>query len=141
MYKDKDPRADLFAAASTPPATGLIAEEQLALFYATDPQEQGQGWKSWYHRGHNFVLAYSEAEPGAVFPRNAQPDEYVVYLPDAAKGAVIEAGASGSRCPASPSPSCPRRQPGHPAPWRRAGAPVHRALGRSGRGRVERARL
>lgn len=33
MYKDKDPRADLFAAASKPPATGLIAEEQLALFY------------------------------------------------------------------------------------------------------------
>jgi len=99
MYKDKDPRADLFAAASRPPATGLIAEEQLALFHATDPQEQGRGWKSWYHRGNNFVLAYSEAEPGAVFPRTAQPDEYVVYLPDAAKGAVIEAGGERVEVP------------------------------------------
>ena len=25
MYKDKDPRADLFAASTKPPATGLIA--------------------------------------------------------------------------------------------------------------------
>lgn len=90
MYKDKDPRADLFAASSKPPATGLIAEEQLALFYGTDPQAEGDGWKTWYHRGNNFVLAYSEAEPGVVFTRDGQPDEYVVYLPNAAQGAVIE---------------------------------------------------
>lgn len=93
MFKDKDPRADLFAAASKPPATGLIAEEQLALFYDSAPQAEGPGWKSWYHRGNNFVLAYSEAEPGAVFSREAQPDEYVVYLPTAGQGAVIEAGS------------------------------------------------
>lgn len=92
MYKDKDPRADLFAASTKPPATGLIAKEQLALFYGTEPQAEGRGWKSWYHRGNNFVLAYSEAEPDAVFAREAQPDEYVVYLPDAAQGAVIETG-------------------------------------------------
>lgn len=99
MYKDKDPRADLFAGNSKPPATGLIAEEQLALFYETEPQARGEGWKSWYHRGNNFVLAYSEAEAGAVFPRAAQPDEYVVYLPNAAKGAVIEAGGERVEVP------------------------------------------
>ena len=93
MYKDKDPRADLFAASAKPLATGLIAEQQLALFYGTEPQAQGEGWKTWYHRGHNFVLAYSEAEPGAAFPREAQPDEYVVYLPDAAKGATSRSDA------------------------------------------------
>ncbi|SNR61917.1 hypothetical protein EYF88_14600 [Paracoccus sediminis] len=92
MYTGKDPRADLFAATTKPPATGLIAEDQLALFYGTPPQAEGVGWKSWYHRGNNFVLAYSEAAPGAVFARDGQPDEYVVYLPDAAHGAVIEAG-------------------------------------------------
>lgn len=92
MYKDKDPRADLFAAASKPPATGLIAEAQVATFYDSPPQAEGPGWKSWYHRGNNFVLAYSEGAAGAVFPRGGQPDEYVVYLPDAAKGAVITCG-------------------------------------------------
>ena len=93
MYKDKDPRADLFAAASKPPATGLIAEDQLALFYATAPQDQGEGWKTWLHRGCNFVLAYTEAAPGAVLARAGQPDEYVLYLPDADQGAVVTAGA------------------------------------------------
>lgn len=92
MYTDKDPRADLFAAASKPPATGLIAEAQVATFYDSPPQAEGPGWKSWYHRGNNFVLAYSEGAAGAVFPRGGQPDEYVVYLPDAAKGAVITCG-------------------------------------------------
>lgn len=91
MYKDKDPRADLFAAAAAPPATGLVANEQVALFYKTEPQAHGEGFKTWYHRGNNFVLSYSEAEAGAIFSREAQPDEYVVYLPDAAQSAVIEA--------------------------------------------------
>lgn len=93
MYKDKDPRAELFAAASKPPATGLIAEEQLALFYGTAPQEQGEGWSTWLQRGCNFVLAYTEAAPGAVLTRTGQPDEYVLYLPDADQGAVVSAGA------------------------------------------------
>lgn len=92
MFKDKDPRADLFAAATKPPAIGLIAEEQLALFYETAPQATGAGWKTWYHRGNNFVLAYTEAEPGAVLVRDDQPDEYVVYLPRPGQGAMISAG-------------------------------------------------
>lgn len=99
MYKDKDPRADLFAAATKPPATGLIAEEQLALFYETEPQARGDGWKTWYHRGHNFVLAYTEAEPGASFAREAQVDEYVVYLPGAEQGATIAAGGETLEVP------------------------------------------
>jgi hypothetical protein len=90
MFKDKDPRADLFAAASKPAATGLIAEEQLALFYATQPQETGTSSKTWYLRGCNFVLAYSTAEPAASFQRKGQTDEYVLYLADESHGAVIE---------------------------------------------------
>lgn len=89
MYKDKDPRAAIFAAASTPPRTGLIAEEQLAEFDKTPPQEDAEGRKIWYQRGCNFVLAYAEAQPGAAFARTAQPDEYVLLLPDSP--AVIEA--------------------------------------------------
>ncbi|MGH7004577.1 MAG: hypothetical protein ACREIP_11570, partial [Alphaproteobacteria bacterium] len=90
MFKDKDPRAELFAAASKPIATGLVAEEQLALFYGTVPAETFTGSRTWYLRGHNFVLAYSETEPGASFSRLGQVDEYVLYLADAACGAIIE---------------------------------------------------
>ena len=43
MFKGKDPRADLFAAASKPPATGLVAEQQLARFYDQTPQVSGEG--------------------------------------------------------------------------------------------------
>lgn len=92
MYKDKDPRADLFAAAATPPATGLIAEEQLATFYDTAPQEEQDGNRTWYVRGCNFVLAYSETSPGAVLERKGQADEYVIYLGDPADKAIIEWG-------------------------------------------------
>lgn len=89
MYKDKDPRAALFAAASAPARTGLIAKEQLAEFDKTPPQEDAHGRKVWYQRGCNFVLAYAEAQPGAGFARAGQPDEYVVLLPD--QPALIEA--------------------------------------------------
>lgn len=99
MYKDKDPRADLFAAASKPPATGLIAEEQLALFYASEPQAQGDGWKTWYHRGNNFVLAYTEAAAGASLARENQADEYVVYLPRPEHGATVTAGSETVEVP------------------------------------------
>ncbi len=90
MDKNKDPRAELFAQASRPLTTGLIAEEQLGLFHDLPPEAQGEGWKSWYHRGNNFVLAYSTLAPGGVLERVKQPDEYVVYLPNAGQGALIE---------------------------------------------------
>ncbi|MFB9222656.1 hypothetical protein [Paracoccus cavernae] len=82
MYKDKDPRAALFAAATKPPQTGLIAVEQVAEFHKTAPQIAQDGRKEWLQRGCNFVLVYGEAEAGASFVRHGQEDEYVVILPD-----------------------------------------------------------
>lgn len=90
MFKGKDPRADLFAAASKPPATGLVAEQQLALFYDQAPQVLGKNRRSWYVRGYNFVLEYSEVRPEAVIERRGQSDEYVLYLDDPEHCAVIE---------------------------------------------------
>lgn len=92
MYKDKDPRAGLFATATKPAPTGLVAEAQAAMFHDIAPQAQGDGFKTWYHRGRNFVLAYSETAEGAIMERSEQPDEYVLYLPDDG-GAVVEAGS------------------------------------------------
>ncbi len=89
MYKDKDPRAAIFATSTKPPQTGLIAEEQIAEFHKLPPQEDREGRKLWLQRGCNFVLAYAETDPGAHFARENQPDEYVVLLTDTP--AVIEA--------------------------------------------------
>ena len=90
MFKGKDPRADLFAAASKPPATGLVAEQQLARFYVQTPQVSGEGTRSWYVRGCNFVWSIPKWSPGAVLERRGQPDEYVLYLADPQHGAEIE---------------------------------------------------
>ncbi len=90
MYDKSDPRASLApqAAASMIGVTGLVANPQEGYFYDTAPQiEDGTG-KTWLHRGHNFLIAYTEALPGAVLGRIGQPDEYAVLLPEA--GAIIE---------------------------------------------------
>ena len=90
MYQGKDPRAELFAAASKPPATGLVAEEQLARFHDAAPRIETEERRSWYVRGCNFVLEYSDLAPSAALERRAQPDEYVLYLGDPAHGVEIE---------------------------------------------------
>lgn len=90
MYDKSDPRSSLAPKSSTNAMaqTGLIAEQQEGYFYASDPQVLTDAGKSWLHRGHNFLVAYSEAARGAKFERKAQIDEYAVILPKV--GAVIE---------------------------------------------------
>ena len=83
MYDKSDPRAALV---STKPGnmlaeTGLVAEPQEARFYEIAPQIDDATGKSWLHRGHNFLTAYTQAKPGAAFPRQDQADEYCVLLP------------------------------------------------------------
>jgi len=98
MYDKSDPRSALAPqrpAGPAKPATGLIAEEQLATFYDTDPQiSDGEG-RTWFVRGHNFVLALSELKSGGTLARSGQTDEYVVLLPEA--GAIIAAGGETAR--------------------------------------------
>lgn len=83
MYDKSDPRASLAAAkpASMLNQTGLVAEEQAGTFYDSAPQLTDASGRTWLHRGHNFLVAYSLAEPGAEFARDAQDDEYCVLLP------------------------------------------------------------
>src|SRR5438105_4838002 len=45
-------------------------------FYDTPPQESTDAARTWYARGQNFVLAYSEVISGVEWSRTAQPDEY-----------------------------------------------------------------
>lgn len=86
MYDKSDPRASLAAHAAAP-RTGLVAEPQEGHFYQDPPQIDDATGRTWLLRGHNFVLAWTEAKPGARLSRAAQADEYAVLLPKA--GAII----------------------------------------------------
>jgi hypothetical protein len=94
MYLKSDPRSALAgpSTAKAPQPTEFAGAEY-AKFYETAPQDDDANGRTWYARGQNYVIAYSETKPGARFTRESQPDEYVVLLPDAATSAEISLGA------------------------------------------------
>ncbi|MDJ0389558.1 hypothetical protein QMO56_15685 [Roseomonas sp. E05] len=81
MYDASDARAGLAPARAAAQPVAL-AGAGYAKFYEMPPQETSELARSWYARGQNFVVAYTEAEAGAVLERKEQPDEYVLLLPD-----------------------------------------------------------
>ncbi len=90
MYHSTDPRAALAAAAvGTKPAATRFSGAEYAKFYQMRPAEDRDGARTWYARGQNFIIAYSEADKDATLSRADQPDEYVVLLPDPGAGAEI----------------------------------------------------
>ena len=91
MYADTDPRSRLGYGGGTSSAPGRFAASEYARFYQTEPQETGPGLRTWYARGQNFIVAVSEAKPGAVLERKGHVDEYVAILQDRGKGAEIDA--------------------------------------------------
>jgi hypothetical protein len=93
MYHSTDPRAALAAApAGAKTAATHFAGAEYAKFYEQKPAEDQNGARTWYARGQNFIIAYSDAEKGGVLSRTNQPDEYVVLLPDPGAGAEIAWG-------------------------------------------------
>ena len=94
MYDRSDPRAALAAAApaaaAPPPST--FAAPEYGRFYDQPPGESGPAGKSWWIRGQNFVLGYTEATAGGTFSRKAQADEYVLIFPDRETRATVTAG-------------------------------------------------
>ncbi|WP_323039639.1 hypothetical protein [Gemmobacter sp.] len=98
MYDKTDPRSALApAAGAAAPRTGLIAEIQEGYFYKDPPQIDDATGKTWLIRGHNFVLAWTDAAPGASLARTGQADEYAVLLPKS--GAVIDWGGVKTHVP------------------------------------------
>ena len=94
MYDTSDPRSALASAKPTAvPSPTTFAGAELGLFYDTPPQEQDANGRTWWARGQNFVLAYTDAAPGAVFARKGQRDEYVVIVPDPDTPVSATAGA------------------------------------------------
>lgn len=64
-----------------------------ARYYENPPALQAEGVSTWVARGANFIVTVSEMQAGAKLQRLGQPDEYMVFLPDAA--ASIHAGQDG----------------------------------------------
>ena len=95
MYDDSDPRASLMpSAARTLPVTAYAPADYLR-FYEGPPQLSGELQRTWFGRGQNAIVAYSETQPGASFERKGQLDEWVLLLPDpGAKAELVVAGTS-----------------------------------------------
>lgn len=92
MYESDDPRARLSTAnATAAPAPTAFGRSTYARFYATPPQIEAAVHRTWLARGQNFIVVYSEAQPGAVFERAGQVDEYVLLLPEADSAVTVEA--------------------------------------------------
>lgn len=82
-FGKSDPRAALnsrFIAAPKP--VDAFGEASYLKFRSMPPQEQGDFGGTWYGRGQNFLVAYTEAAPGATLSIDDHPDEYLVLAPD-----------------------------------------------------------
>jgi len=91
-YTASDPRSRLAAVSNQPVAAAPPAAygtTSYAKFYETVPQFVDDRSATWLVRGQNFVLAYSQVEPGATLARAApaaadsRADEYALLIPDA----------------------------------------------------------
>ena len=86
MYHSSDPRAAL---AATPvgakPAATHFAGAEYAKFYETPPTENQNGARTWYARGQNFIIAYSDADKGAVLSR-AEPTRRICRAASRSRG-------------------------------------------------------
>lgn len=91
MYSPGDPRASLPTAAPKPPVVSFKGAEY-ARFYDTAPQEIEDGSRTWYARGQNLVVAYTDGRAGLELERIGQPDEYVILVPSKETRLTVTAG-------------------------------------------------
>ncbi len=80
-----DPRSGL-ASLATPagaPPPAVSAPAEYVKFYELSPLDGTGGERTWYARGQNFVVGYTEADVGAALTRADQPDEYMLLVLDA----------------------------------------------------------
>lgn len=100
-YDSSDVRSTLPSTTATAPAPERFSGSEHVKFRDLAPVEKATGISTWYARGQNFVIGYSELDGTATFTRTGQPDEYVVLLADDDLTAVVQApgeeAAAGGR--------------------------------------------
>jgi hypothetical protein len=92
MYDKSDPRASLAATPASAPVFTAYSPADYVKFYEEQPAESGPDGRTWYMRGQNGVIGYSEAKAGARFSRSGQIDEWVLLLPDPGVSVRVTAG-------------------------------------------------
>lgn len=96
MYDSTDPRSTMVKPTGAAPAAPA-ADAEYGLFYRDPPTQDDANGRTWFARGQNFIVAYSELAPGAAFERQDHVDEFMVILPDADTPMVATAGAEEER--------------------------------------------
>ena len=91
MYEADDPRSRLAPAGAGDGPVSAFGASSYGRFSESAPQERDAKRRTWYTRGQNFVVCYSEVEAGAAFERKGQADEYVLLLHDHGMSATVEA--------------------------------------------------
>jgi hypothetical protein len=91
-FESSDLRSTLPTTKEVVPETFSGAEH--VQFRDLAPVEKGDGVSTWYARGQNFVVGYSDVDGSASWARQDQPDEYVVLLADDGLSAVASSGGA-----------------------------------------------
>jgi hypothetical protein len=100
MYVSDDPRARLQSVGDSPGGAGTgFAPAEYALFAVNPPRESSANAQTWYARGQNFLVAYTQAGPGARLERADQPDEYMLLIPEREVRVSVEAGGDSAEVP------------------------------------------
>ena len=81
-FDPSDARSKLAGGNAVKEPPKAFAGAEYLKFYETPPTVVTDGGRTWYARGQNFVVGYSELDGEADFARTGQPDEYVVLLAD-----------------------------------------------------------
>jgi len=89
MYSSDDPRAKLTGGAAVDALR--FAGAEYVRFREFPARQCGDDAPTWYARGQNFVVAYTEAEAGAVLSRMEQLDEYMLLIPERKVEVTVEA--------------------------------------------------
>ena len=95
-YDKSDPRSTLATAKGSETGATEFAGCQIARFYEEEPQETDANGKHWYSRGNNFIIAYSEMNPGGTISRKGQIDEYCALISRPDTPAEFKAGTTVS---------------------------------------------
>src|SRR4051812_4184711 len=100
MYGSDDPRSKLQAAPYGSAASSLrFAAAEYVKFHELPPREAASNARTWYARGQNFVVGYTQAQPGAVLERADQIDEYVLIVPEPGVEVTLSTATETHRIP------------------------------------------